>query len=335
MSATLAFFNQCHPELGRRELVESVSGSTNRRWFLNSRGAPLWRDSLFRMTALVVATAGMMLFGLSHPAHAQIPTVSVSPLKYQDSLTGSTSKLGFIDVSNPSDSTISLKSEVDAFRQINLSGDLQFYHDDAITGGITVSASEFDLGPREAVRVAFTINPNKLPKGGVYAAIFFATVPSPSVASGTIIMQSARAGTLLILDNGGAGKKSGLINQLNLSWLQLGNGLRGTIQYANQGEPPRSIAYNPTLGVRAFWWGGKSFVNGPLVFPGNKREFSFFKPGSYIGIIPLVVNDQNTGKSRVALVIAITGIWRVVALIIAVASGVLIFIIRFRRRPPH
>ncbi len=289
---------------------------------------------ILRLGLVIPAFFSLILCGLirPQPLFASIPTISVSPLKYQDSLTGSTSKLGFVDVSNPSDSTISLKSEVSAFRQINLAGDLQFYQDAAISRGITVSASEFDLGPREAVRVAFTIDPNKLPKGGVYGAIFFATVPKPTSVSGNIIMQSAKAGTLLILDNGGAGKKSGTISSLKSAFFQFGNGIKGTIQYANVGEAPRAIAYNPTVSVRAAWWGRRTYLNGPLVFPGNKREFSFSKAGSYVGLIPLLVTDKDTGKSHVSLVFAITGYWRVVGLLMLV---VIIVAVLFRRLRPR
>ncbi len=257
-----------------------------------------------------------ILLAFPNAVHAAIPAIQVSPLKYQDTLVGTTSKLGFVDVSNPSDTTISLHSEVEAFRQINLSGDLQFYPDDAITQGITVSATDFDLGPREADRIAFTINPQKLPKGGVYAVIFFSTTPKPAETAGTVIMQSAKAGTLLILDNGGAGKKVGKISHSHLPLLQLGGGLEGSLSYSNTGPPPGAIAYNPTIGLKAAWWGGRSYVNGPLIFPGNTREFSFTKPGNYIGIIPLLLLDKDTGHQSLQLIFAITGIWRFITVFI-------------------
>lgn len=250
------------------------------------------------------------LVSSASPALAAIPAIQVSPLKYQDTLAGATSKLGFVDVSNPTDSTISLHSEVEAFRQINLSGDLQFYKDDAITQGITVSATDFQVGPREADRIAFTINPQKMPKGGVYAVIFFSTVPTTSQNNGTIILQSAKAGTLLILDNGGPGKKQGHLSRYDIPLLQIGGGLVGNMQYSNTGPAPGSIAYNPTIGVRASWWGNPSFVNGPLIFPGNTREFGLSKPGNYLGIVPIIFSDKDTGTQSIKLVFAITGIWR-------------------------
>lgn len=243
---------------------------------------------------------------------AAIPAIQVAPLEYRDTLTGATSKLGFVDVANPTDATVMLHSSVEAFRQINLDGDLQFYHDDAVAAGITVSATDLQLSAREADRIAFTIDPQKLPKGGVYAAIFFATVPDTTAAKGNVIAQSARAGTLLILDNGGAGKKVGDISKLQLPLFQFGNELAGTIYYANTGLAPTGIAYNPTLAIRVSWWGHKTYLNGSLVMPGNTRKFAFAKPGSYLGIIPVVLTDSTTGHQTVRFVLAVTGWWRVV-----------------------
>jgi hypothetical protein len=267
-----------------------------------------------------------LFFILPKSSLAAVPAIQVSPLKYQDTMFGSTSKLGFVDVSNPSDSTIAIHSDVQAFRQINLSGDLQFYQNDAIKQGIAVSVADFELGPREASRIAFTIDPKKLPKGGIYASIFFSTTPKATSRSGTVILQSAKAGTLLILDNGGVGKKFGKINTSKLPFFQLGNGLTGEIDYSNTGKLPEAIAYNPNVGVRASWWGRLSHINGSLIFPGNTRSLKFEKKGNYLGFVPLVLKDKDTGRQSVEVVFAITGYWRQVTLILVL--GVSLFIAR-------
>jgi len=123
--------------------------------------------SLLLLTALLPAI----------PAEADVPGLQVNPLQYEDTLTSGSVRLGYIEVSNPSDTTITLESRVQGFRQKDNAGRLSFFDDPQISDGIKVDLAKFDLGSHEAIRVAFSVDPTKLPKGGVYAVIFFRTLP--------------------------------------------------------------------------------------------------------------------------------------------------------------
>lgn len=257
------------------------------------------------------------------PVWASAPALKVSPLKYQEIIPADTPKLGFIDVSNPSDVTIRVVSEVQAFRQLNLEGDLEYFPDQRLADGIKLASTDFELGSREAARIGFTIDPLKLGKGGAFGAVFFRTVPPASQAGdGSTITTSVRVGTLLVLNVGNEIKAEGKMRKLSLPWLQIGPGLAGTLEYANTASLAGAVAFNPALDIKAGPWGRASRVEGPLVLPGNTRRMEFAKPGSYLGILPVSITDNVTGQKHRAWVLAVTGYWpRVLVIGLFMAMG--------------
>lgn len=242
--------------------------------------------------------------GYARPAHAEA-SLDVSPQKYEDTL-GTAAKSGSIDVSNPSDTTVSVVSEVAGFRQADLDGNLAFFHDDELSAGIKVGLTSFDLGPREAVRVSFVVDPTKLPKGGVYAVIFFRTIP-PAVTSNTsYIAESANVGTLLMLQNG-PGNAVGQVTQLTLPFWQFGSGLSGVAHYTNTNRNTSATAFSPALDLRVLPWGRLTKLSGPYVLPGSTRKFDLDRRGSYLGLVPVTLIDSASGHTKTRWVFAVTG----------------------------
>jgi len=255
---------------------------------------------------------GLGLFA-SLPAHAEVPALKLDPLKYEQDFSDNNPKLGFVDVSNPTDSTVTIASSVKAFRQYNLDGDLQFYDDPTLAKGIQISLGTFELGPREAIRVAFTIDPEILPKGGIYAVLFFETIPDNSTTQGTVIAESARVGTLLILNNGPNTTKTGIISSTQVPFWQFGNAITGNFEYKNiSSSTSGGIAYDPNISLRALPFGDALQLQFGLVMPGSSRVFSFSKSGSYLGLVPLAMQDLYTHKTRIIWIFAITGYFRMV-----------------------
>ncbi|MFI5240418.1 MAG: hypothetical protein ACHQUB_01795 [Candidatus Saccharimonadia bacterium] len=245
------------------------------------------------------------------PAHAEVPALKIDPLKYEQGFSDNNPKLGFVDVSNPTDSMVTVASSIKAFRQYNLDGDLQFYDDPTLTKGIQISLGTFELGPREAIRVAFTVDPQVLPKGGIYAVLFFETVPDNATAQGTVISESARVGTLLLLNNGPSTTKTGSISNLSVPVWQFGNALNGKFEYSNTASSSSGgVAYDPNINLRVLPLGAATQLQFGLVMPGSSRVFSFSKSGSYLGIIPLQFQDLYTHKTKVIWIFAITGYFR-------------------------
>lgn len=268
-------------------------------------------------------------------ARAEVPGLQVNPLQYEETLTTAQVKLGYIDVANPSDTSITLQSKVQAFRQQGTEGQLEFFDDAQISDGIKVDLPNFDLGPREAVRVAFSVDPAKLPKGGVYAVIFFRTIPPAQFSNSTFVAESANIGTLLLLQNGPAGAHVGEITALNMPFWQFGSGLSGRLSYHNADRSRTAVGFRPALTARAFPWGKSPKIVTALVLPGADRHFAFARPGAYFGLVPLTVTDTDSGKHRTAWVLAVTG-WYQWALLIVILGLLPIKLFRpsrwFRRR---
>ncbi len=248
------------------------------------------------------------------------------PLKYEDTLSGTQIKTGFIDVSNPSDTTVTVVTDVQGFRQADLDGNLAFFADDALKAGIVPDLKQFSLGPRESIRVMFQVNPVKLPRGGVYAALFFRTIPPAVKSNVSYIAEAANVGTLLMLQNGGTTEKVGEIIELKLPFWQFGRGLAGQVQYRNTNRNVGGAAFNPELESQVLPWGRQVKGLGPFIMPQTTRQFSFNRPGAYAGLLPVTVTDTTSGKHVTRWVLACTGWYQLAGLLVALL--VLVWLMR-------
>ncbi len=286
----------------------------------------------------LVAVYGLAIVFIGYiqavPAHAEA-SLQVSPQRYEEVISGTAVRNGFVDVSNPSDTSVQLQSEVQGFRQANLAGDLEFFDDATLSAAIGVDLPTFVLGPRESIRVAFRVDPSLLPKGGVYAAIFFRTVPPPQSSATSYIAESAKVGTLLLLENG-TGEHVGAITKFSLPLFQFGDGLRGTARYRNTDRNTTAAAFAPDLSTKVLFWGRNVALTGPYVLPQSEREFEVRRTGSYIGILPLSLRDSATGQVVTRWAIVCTG-WYALGILILVMFGAILAVRRFivrRRKPP-
>jgi hypothetical protein len=242
-------------------------------------------------------------------ALATSPSLQVHPLKYQSTMLGSDVENGYVDVSNPSDAPVNVQSQVQAFKQTDLAGDLSFYNDQTIAGAITLSITQFQIGPQQAIRVPFSVDPRKLPKGGVYAVIFFRTVPPAESATTSFVTESADVGTLLLLQNGASDQHIGRVTQFNLPVFQLGSGITGSAHYKNTNTTHAPVAFSPQLSVKIQPLGKATTFVGPYVLPLSTRSFQVDRPGSYFGLLPVSIIDHSTGLVTTKWVIACTGIY--------------------------
>lgn len=255
-------------------------------------------------------------------ALADIPSLQVAPLSYTGDLKAGAVSSGFVDVANPSDQNVNIAASVQAFKQIDKKGDLAFSDDPTYSTAIKVGLPIFELGPRQAIRVAFTIDPSKLPQGGVYAALFFRTVPAAQNSDSTYVLQSANVGTLLILTNGGAGAHRGQVTGTSVPFWQTGGGLSGAIDFTNTDSSPNAVAFKPSLATRVTPWGKSTSMTAGLLMPGVTRQFGFSRPGSFFGLLPVTFIDTQSGGHATAWVLAITGVYR-----IAVPVGLVILVL--------
>ncbi len=255
--------------------------------------------------------------------------LEISPLTYKDTVKGSPRKTGFVDIRNPGATGVEVQMNVQAFRQINDEGYLEFYDNPLVTAGITPEFETFSLEPAESIKLFFEIDTGKLPKKQIFAALLANTVVQEGSITG--VNSSARVGTLLILDNGGTEVKVGEFTDANIPFFQLGDDINGSVSFKNTGEGEAATAYYPEMTLDARFFGPTAKFTGKLVFPGITRTTNFGIKGDYIGIYRVNVVSGDQGISRP--VIVVSGWWRIVVpVVIAVLMAGVIFYVRSRRK---
>ena len=257
---------------------------------------------------------------LSEQTHAI--SLKVAPLQYKTTLAKGELKRGFIDISNPSSYTVSLKVSVRGFKQINDNGGLQFFNDKQLELGIRPELQELELGPRQAVRMYFTVNSNVLPKGDVYSAIFF-TTNVKNIKNG--IGQSVRVGTLLSIVNETPGDRYAKITGLTVPFLQFTDTLKGSYVILNTGNS--QSGFYPEVDIRLWPDNTSKKSRSSLLFGGRERSNDFtYETG--LGFHRVEVSYDGSSKTRWVLILN-SGI--AIALLF-VAAVIFIEVILWRHR---
>jgi len=223
--------------------------------------------------------------------------LKVAPLLYEEELKDGEKKKGFIDISNPNDQSVVVTTEIKGFQQANNNGNLKFYNQPDYLNGIQLDFTRFRLGPREALRLYFLLDADKLPEGGVYATIFFKTTADNANPDNTSIQPSTRVGTLLLIENGGGGIKNAEITALDANRWQFGNVIKASASVENTGDE-NGLAFFPTLQAKAQPFGTNKKGQAPLVFPGIKRKVPLKLDGNYFGPIRLTVTTEDSTAHR-------------------------------------
>jgi hypothetical protein len=278
----------------------------------------------------MLALAALLL----HPSltHAAATALQVQPLQYEDTLAPGKIKSGYVDVANPSDAETHIQSVVQGFRQTGTDGDLKFFDDPDLSAAIVPALTDFTLGPHEAARVNFTVDPSRLAQGGIYAAIFFRTVPPDQSSASSFISQSANVGTLLSLTYGTGLPRHGNIAALKLPFWQFGSGIAGSLLYKNTDSGDRAVGFKPRLTMRVLPWGHAPVLNAGLVLPGSSREFPVLRAGSFAGLLPVTFTDLDTHKSGTRWIFALTG-WYAWTAWVILAALLLAALLWLSRRP--
>ena len=263
------------------------------------------------MRQLLVMLGLMFVGGFLSSHTAQATSLKVAPLEYRTSLVQAEKKKGFVDVSNPTDQKMTVKTSVQALRQIDDQGTVQFYDNEQLSEGVLLDLDEFELGPKEAVRMYFLLDGTKLPSGDVFGAIFFTTSPSQATAG---VGQSVRLGSVLSIVNGTPGARQASVTDISLPQFSFNPQIKGTYTIKNTADPSKSTGFYPQVSLRTIPFGESKEVAGKLVFAGRTRvnEFSINLPP--IGIYRV---DAQYGKSS-------QGKWVVVAHPAAIAVAVVL-----------
>jgi hypothetical protein len=289
-------------------------------------------------------TTSSLAQGLSDPAITKgngNPGIKIAPTKYEESVRPGQPKDGLVDVFNVSKQPLTIASTVENIRMVGENGDLDFYTGDnpyRLNSFVQFDKAPFVLQPGEARRVKFRINvPVGVFPGGYFGAILFQIVPPEASGTDTTILQSGRAGVLLIMTVEGESSQKGKIDRFQVSGGSFGDAHKFSSLYANTGnteQPPLGIAFRPTgklilkdsLGLTV----ATKKVNGENVFPGAKRRLttSIKKPlwfGHYTAELQLSPGPgQPIDHKRVSFW-AISPLGILLALLILGALGGLLF----------
>lgn len=232
---------------------------------------------------------------ISVPVHAV--GLKIAPLEYKTTLAKNEKKKGYIDVSNPTGQALTIKVSVQAFKQINDDGGLQFFDDARISRGIKPELTSIDMKPREAYRIYFGVDGAQLPEGDVYAAVFFSSNPkSPQNGVG----QSVRVGTILSIINNTPGERKASIANVSMPFIQTDEKVKGTYVIRNDGTS--NSGFYPEVELRS-WPRGKVEKNSSsLLFSGRKRTNNFTYDSGY-GFYKITVSYKNSQKSQWVLVV--------------------------------
>lgn len=255
----------------------------------------------------LVAVLGVCLaIQQTDPVHAL--SLKMQPLIYQDNLAKGEKKKGFVDISNPTSTTVRLKTSIQAFRQTDDQGSLQFYDDKQVAAGIKPDLDEFELKSHEAIRMYFLIDGAKLPSGDVFGALFVSTEPENGVGA----TSSVRLGTLFTLTNGTPSAHNAAITDLQVPFWQFGDTVQGSYRIKNVAKAGESTGFFPTVTVAIKPFDQQVQQQGKLIFAGRERENTFQLTSSRIGFYKVSVAYGNSRQSR--LVFMITGYWRLLVL---------------------
>lgn len=227
-------------------------------------------------------------------------SLRVAPLEYRTSLKQGEKKKGFIDVSNPSDQKIIVKTSAQAFKQIDDQGTIQFFDDEQIAEGFMLDLDEFELGPKEAVRMYFLLDSTKLPSGDVFGAIFFTTNPTKATAG---VGQAVKLGTVLSVVNGTPGARQAAITNLEIPFFHLNNEIHGSYSIKNTADPNKATGFYPQVRLSTAPFGDTKEVSGKLVFAGRSRTNDFSLKLPALGIYQVSASYGDSVKKRWVLVV--------------------------------
>lgn len=277
-----------------------------------------------------VAIGVIVLLALASAPVSPASAVSlrVTPLKYQTTLKSGEKQTGHVDISNPEADTVDVAFEVQAFRQTNNEGSIEFYDDEAVSAGVLLDLKTVELGPHEVLRLMFQVDGTRLPQGEVFAAILAHTVPHDAQGSA----QAVRVGTILEITNGTPGAHKASVDELTAPFLQIGDGISATFVVRNDDLTTQTTGFHPPVTVRVSPYAKREVV-GPLVFAGHSRTVAYKDPGNYFGFVRMQVSTSDSSKEQ--LVFAMTGYWRWLGPLMFVSVILLIAMAMYMRRKKH
>lgn len=262
------------------------------------------------------------------PVGAQ-QALRIQPLEQRVSLAIGEKKKGFVDITNPTETPLSVTMSVQGFRQTGNNGALEFYTNDAISKGIILDFTEFELKARETIRLYFLIDGSRLPTGDVFAGIFATGQPTEG---DSMVRSSVRVGMLLSVENGTPDARQAGIVHAELPFFQFGDRLTGRYVIKNLAPANQTTGFYPTVSIAVSPFHSQHQVTSDLVFAGRSRTNEFSVNEHRFGLYKVSVSYQGSVQSR--WVFMATGPWAMrglIGVLLVVVASVLFFMWRRSR----
>ena len=274
------------------------------------------------MRRLLVFLLALGTMTLLAPHSVSALSLQLRPLEVKTTIPSGETQKGYVDISNPSAQSITVKTYVSAFLQVNDAGDLEFYNDPEVQAGITPDFSQLTIGSHEAYRLYYVLNGAKLPSGNVFAVLFFETT-SPSVNNG--VTPALRVGTLFSIVNGTPSEHSATITGLSVPFWQLGGKVEGAYTVKNTGKAINSTGFYPEVAIDISPLDQRQNVASSLVFAGRERQTDFSVTTGRFGFYK--VRASFEGSTRETWIFVATP-WQLV-LVLLVLSGLIVGGVRY------
>lgn len=277
-------------------------------------------------SCLLAVGAVMLAVSCASPAHAM--SLEIRPLEYKTTLKEGESQKGYINVTNPSAESVRIKTEVQAFRQVDDRGSLQFYDSDRMAAGILPDLDEFDLASGETARVYFVLDGTKLASGDNFGALFFRIIPERS--SG--VNSSLRLGTLFMIANASQTDHRATIASFDVPFFQFGDGIRGRYSVTNIADPKTTNAFYPQVELSVTPLKRTVSDTSSLVFAGRTRTNDFHIDTFRFGFYAVTLEYNGTKYTRLIFVANHWQLLIAALFVCALILGVYLLIARQRRR---
>lgn len=283
-------------------------------------------DHAMKKPILMAAFAVASVLLLPAVTHAE--GLKIAPLEYRTQLKKGEYKKGFIDVSNPGRETLVVSTQIQGFRQVDDDGKLEFFDSEALSAGIKPDLRDFQLGPREALRMYFQLDSTKLPTGDLFGAIFFTTKPAnkPSGVGGSV-----RLGTLFSIVNQTPGSRQAEVTGLSVPGFSLSDQVTGSYVIKNTADPRSTTGFYPTVRVSTEPFGSSREQSSKLVFAGRSRTNDFSVKTPPFGVYRVGVSYGDQVKQK--LVFVATPAALLVLAVLAFAAYLARRIVKRSRRP--
>ncbi len=276
------------------------------------------------MNRRLIAVAAAICVVITTTPIARATSLQVTPLSYTVELKPGEKKKGFIDFTNPSAEAVTVDFSVQAFKQINNNGDLQFYDDEHVKNGVLLDYTSVQLGPREAIHLAFMADGTKLAAGASFAAIFATTEPAASAP----LAATARVGALLFIQNGTTPSGVADITSLQVPFWQTSGNVTGFYSIKNTANSADQTGFFPQVNIALDPLHAQVTSGSSLVFAGVERTNQFSIPANRFGLYKVSVAYGNSRRD--AWVFVATPI-QLLALGGLVVAAVVVAAVLFRR----